>query len=316
MIERIFEVPALIFVVVFALVAFALGAIVGAVKGEGGRALVRGSEAAVLALVGSLLARTFVSVLLGLAGNSPDAGLAVGWAFFLWPGAVDTIAWFARARLLTTPEILLWVASGVGAFTGMMDGIWRIHNWRGLGWLSLPLDVTWGLAGSTNGCLLHLCNFAWGHHADETRTGAHRYARGFGLKPGFAFTQGAAMSNLNSPPGDPLYAHERTHVWQNRMFGPLFTLSYLGWLAVWVLPGTVAGAAVRAGVLQGAEKWCYFNNPWEAWGYAVQNEPRSNFAVTAEQRRLIWSNILVIVWAIPFFGIALFLSYLIISEVW
>jgi hypothetical protein len=76
MIERIFEIPALVFLVVFGLVGFALGAVVGAIKGEGGRALVRGLGAAVLALVGSLLARAFISVLLGLAGDSPAAGLA------------------------------------------------------------------------------------------------------------------------------------------------------------------------------------------------------------------------------------------------
>jgi hypothetical protein len=76
MIERIFEVSALIFVVVFALVAFALGAIVGAVKGEGGRALVRGLEAAVLAARGKPVSPGLYQRAAGASWRSPAAGLA------------------------------------------------------------------------------------------------------------------------------------------------------------------------------------------------------------------------------------------------
>ena len=77
------------------------------------------------------------------------------------------------------------------------------------------------------------------------------------------------MSNLSTGPPDNLYRHERTHVWQNRIFGPFYTLSYLGWMAVWVLPGLIAGSIVGAGAFQGAEKWCYFNNPWEVMAYRL-----------------------------------------------
>lgn len=38
-------------------------------------------------------------------------------------------------RVLTQPETLLWIANVVGAFAGMMDGLYRIHNFGGLGWL-------------------------------------------------------------------------------------------------------------------------------------------------------------------------------------
>ncbi|MBI4538131.1 MAG: hypothetical protein HY704_01305 [Gemmatimonadetes bacterium] len=30
-----------------------------------------------------------------------------------------------------------------------------------------------------------------------------------------------------------------------------------------------SGLASRAGAGQGIQQWCYFNNPWEAWGYLV-----------------------------------------------
>lgn len=65
-------------------------------------------------------------------------------------------------------------------------------------------------------------------------------------------------------------------------------------MVVWFLPGMVAGAIVRAGPFHGIEKWCYFNNPWEAWCYAVQGQPRGAFGRTPEEQRLIWPAIFVV----------------------
>jgi hypothetical protein len=316
MIERVVGDGALVSLMFIALGGFALGAIVGAVAGEGARALMRGVESAVLALLGGMLARGFASVLLALANDSPGAGLMVGWAFLIWPGAIDTIGWLAGERWLTTPGALLGIAGTVGALVGMMDGLWRVHSWKGLGWLAFPLDMTWGLAGVTNGALLHITNFAWGKHSTETRKGAHRYTSGFRLKRAFAFTQGSVMSNLTAGAGDPLFDHELTHVWQNRIFGPFFVLSYVGWMLVWVVPGMIAGAIVGAGSFQGAEKWCYFNNPCEVWGYAVQKQSRVAFGATPQETRLIWRAVFVVLWAIPFFGAALVLAVLLVSNVW
>src|SRR4030095_8980417 len=107
----------------------------------------------------------------------------------------------------------------------MINGLWKIHNLKGIGWLAFPLDVTWGLAGATTAMLMHLINAIITTHASETRYEAHRYEGGVRLKPTFALTQGAVMSNLTTvprPPGQPrpagepydtLYYHERTHVW-------------------------------------------------------------------------------------------------------
>src|SRR5262245_18906167 len=331
MFERIFDPAAMLILAGFTVAGFMIGAIIGAVKRESGAApFVRGAEAAVLAFLGGLIARAFISILLGTAKDSPGAGLAVGWGFFLIPGIVDTIPFFLDTRILTKPEVLLMFATIVGAFSAMMNGLWRIYDWRGLGWLSFPLDVTWALAGNTIGCLVHLINFTWGKHGEEIRLNAHRYKRGFRLKGddtgapdtdenqqrGYAFTQGAVMSNLAEKPGDDLYRHEKTHVWQGRAFGPMFTLTYMGWMAVWAIPGLIAGAIVKAGIFQGAEKWCYFDNPWETWAYAVQKLDRADLADTSEQKRLIWRAIFVILWAIPFFGLATFLAILTVVSIW
>ena len=198
-----------------------------------------------------------------------------------------------------------------------MGGMYQIYDWRGLGWLAFPLDVTWALAGNTVGCLLHVINIYWGDHGSETRSDAHRYNSGFRLKPTYAFTQGAVISNLNDLSHNvDLFRHERTHVWQCRGFGPMYSLTYLGWMGVWLIPAMIAGGIVKAGVGQGVEKWCYFNNPWEAWAYAVQKEQRRDFGENDEQKRLIWPPIFVILWAIPFYGLATLLAVYMVAKVW
>jgi len=313
LLEQIFDTTALVFFMAAAAVALIVGAIRAVIKGLGARdALVSTFEAALLAFLGGWLAHAFISLLLSLA-HSRSAQVVVGWGFFLWPGVVDTIAGWFGAQLLTRPQVLLWIAAVAGSFTGMMDGLWGIHAWRGPGVLSFLLDVTWGLAGSTNACLLHLVNFAWAHHAIETRTGAHRYERGMAFKPDYALTQGAVMSNLTDGFGVPLFHHERTHVWQNRIFGPLFPLSYLGWLILFGLIGGLVGLATGAGFGGGAEKWGYFNNPWEVWSYAVQSALGDTFR--ADQGRLIWGNVAVIMVSVLYFLAVLALVALIISNI-
>lgn len=313
----IFTLEAFLFSLLFSVAAFVLGSIVGAAKSEGRRAPLRGMEAALAALGGSWLARIFIGLLLKAGGGTAGAGLAVGWGFFLWPGAVDTVLKiFGADPVLTTPEALLWFASVVGCFAGMMDGLWRIHRWRGPGAVTFLADMTWGLAGTTNGCLFHLFNFAWAGHPDEPRHGAHRYRSGFRFKRDFAVTQGAVMSGMQSaygdnPPGSSLFRHEGTHVLQNRIFGPLFTLTYLGWMAVLLLPSLIAGAASRlASVADAIQWWCYYDNPWEVWAYQLGGS-RSHPSTF-----LCWSIPVAVVFGALFALFALGMTVLVVVKVW
>lgn len=314
MIASIFNSIALIFFAGATVAAFVLGGLVGWAKAEGAGALWRALESALLCLAGGLLARTSVSALLYAAAHASNAGLIIGWGFFFWPGVVDTVAALFGEQLLTAPEALLWMASGVGAFTGMMNGLWRIHRWKGIGVLAFLLDVTWGLAGSTNACLLHLVNFAWAGHPDEPRTGAHHYKSGFRFKAGFAVTLGPVMSNNGHGPGTALYAHEHVHVWQNRAFGPFFTLTYLGWIVLFFIPGLIAGRATGDGAWKGVEQLCYFNNPWEAWAYRTGYHHGGG--ARTSWGRLVWNDGIVLVFSLIYFGGVIGLSGLIVSAVW
>jgi hypothetical protein len=326
MILRTFELTGLLVVIAVAVIAFLVSVIVSALLGkslagsiEGKSGVMPGVEAFVLAVLGGLIARGFISALMGVANDSAGAGLALGWGFFLVPGLIDTLA---GHPLLTTPDNLMMIAGIVGAFTGMMAGIYQVYDWEGLGWLAFPLDVTWALAGNSVGALMHLINIGWGDHGDETRENQHRYASGFGLRyhPRYAFTQGSVMSNLTEGPGGDLFRHERTHVWQNRAFGPMYTLTYVTWFVVWGVPAVVVGIAIRgfSGIWRGPNIWCYFNNPWEVWAYTVQgqSERTSIDGVDADDCKMMWPPKYVIAWAVPFFAVCTFLAGLTFFEVW
>jgi hypothetical protein len=266
--DRAFDLPALAFLGLAAVLGFAAGLWIGARRQEGApRALGRAVEAAALAPLGGFLARTFVGLLLYAGGDSPAAALAVGWAFLLWPGAVDTLLVALHVGPVFTPAALLGSAAAVGSYVGLMDGLWRVHAWPRAGVLLFVLDTTWGLAGSANGCLVHLANLVLrARRGAESRRGCHHYLNGFRFKRGYAVTLGAVMSNVPEYAHD-LMQHERQHVLQNRLFGPLYTLTYLGWMVLMLAPALAAGLA-RGTPARTVEDWCYLNNPWEAWAYA------------------------------------------------
>ena len=86
------------------------------------------------------------------------------------------------------------------------------------------------------------------------------------------------MSNTgDAGPCSDLVAHEHVHVWQSRLAGPLFWMTYLGWQAI-AAPLAAAGALVgRRRVGQVVQWWAYYNNPWEIMAYRRANpEVRSS----------------------------------------
>lgn len=310
--DRIASLPVLLFLLIFAIVAFLIRLVFGALRGEGpGTAVMPALETGVLTLLGGFFSRMFVSILLASANDSHGISLAVGWGFFFPVGVIDTVIYLVvHHPVLTSPDVLLWIAAGVGGFSAMMAGIWRIYDWNALGVPAFVLDSTWGLSGTTNACLLHLINFAWGDHADETfdrRQNNHRYKKGFRIKEQFAFTQGAVMSNLKRDSSDNLWHHENTHVWQNRGFGPLFTLTYVGWMAILFIPSLIVAAIARSNLGDTIMALCYYNNPWEVWAYKIGGW-RNPF--------MAWSDPVVIVASVIFYGAVLALMGFVISTIY
>ena len=259
------------------------------------------AEMAFLTLFGGFVARAFVGTLLEASEGTRGVRLLLGWAFGGIPGIVDTIAVPFDAEPLTNASVLLAIVTAVGAFTGWMAGLHRIYDWKGAGVGQFLGDVVWGLAGSTSGALLALFNVFIGEHAGDRRTGAHRYRTGFRLFSGSAFTQGNVMSAV--PDGDTVEAHERVHVFQNRLFGPLFALTYIAWMGVWLLPSLVAALVKwNPDFIVG---WCYRSNPWELWAFGIQSdEYGSEIRREGDWAKVTLSDGAVIGFSIPFFILA------------
>jgi hypothetical protein len=251
-----------------------LALIVRLVKGDGADALWRSLETFLAGTFGAFLAHTFIYLMLAAGGHSAITVTLTSLFFFIWPGVVNLFSQLAVHHPVIGEPAVLWLALIVGGGVGVTDGLWATHRWLGIGPLAFLLDVTWGLGGSTNGLLLHLVNFAWGEHADgdgEIRLEAHRYKAGSYIKPHFAFTQGAVMSDTGGwNPSTDLFKHESLHIWQNRILGPLFWFSYVGWMIVSFIPALVAGL-IGSKVGDALTWWTYFDNPWEVMAYGIAN---------------------------------------------
>lgn len=167
-----------------------------------------------------------------------------------------------------------------GSFAGLngwLSGLRSVYDWSEFrGWFAFVTDATWGLLGTSLGVVLLVANILSPSARLESelsrRRNRHLHDGGLSLKPGFAFTLGPAISNGN-PTGRGfndsfLSRHEELHVWQNRLFGPFFQLTYL----VWGIGGLVVAVCVwlrhrDVPLRRLVETACYYDNPFEYWAY-------------------------------------------------
>ncbi len=187
----------------------------------------------------------------------------------------------------------LAIATSISAGVNGAFGGWRqVHDWRtARGWFAFVGDSTWGLLGTTLGNMLNLVNLARprsGYRADlSRRRDRHLFEKGVRLKRGFAFTLGNVISNAST--GRETLAegqrrlidrHEDLHIWQNRIFGPLYPATYLVWFVIGVVVG-VATWVVKRGepkLTRLVETAAYYDNPFEYWAYQRDNHWEDNRA--------------------------------------
>jgi hypothetical protein len=167
-------------------------------------------------------------------------------------------------------------------------GIYNFRDWRG--WAAFLLDYTWGFPGTALGYGVQVINAFYPNSnydpALSALVGSHVYRGGIGL-PGFATTLGNVTTHLGTGPGadDLMINHEEVHVWQSRIFGPLFPTSYVGW--------AVGGVFVGTGywLFHPNQDWfslvetaAYYDNPWEVWAYANDH----NWPPSGANPALLW----------------------------
>jgi PE family len=194
------------------------------------------------------------------------------------------------------------IGTGSAAGTGVLDtaindvnlliqrelGIYNFRDWRG--WAAFVLDYTWGFPGTALGYGVQIINAFYPNSnydpALSALVGSHVYRGGIGL-PGFVTTMGNVTTNLGTGPGadDIMINHEEVHVWQSRIFGPLFQTSYVGWMAGGLFVGT------GYWLFHPNQDWfslvetaAYYDNPWEVWAYANDN----NWPPPGANPALLW----------------------------
>lgn len=186
------------------------------------------------------------------------------------------------------------VINKVSSFLRRQLSIYDFRDWRG--WLAFVLDYTWGAPGTAFGYGLQLVNeFTPNSDYDPVLSqlsGAHVYRGGVGI-PGFATTLGNVTTSLGYSPGaeNLMLNHEAIHVWQNRIFGPLFPALYMGWMT----GGYFAGTGYW--LLHPDQNWyslietaAYYNNPFEVMAYVNQD----NWPPMRANPALLWPS-----WADP-----------------
>ena len=197
-------------------------------------------------------------------------------------GAV--LAWSCLSILGWTPMVV--AGAGVAAgLNGAVSGARGIYRWRRpQGWVCWVLDSTWGLVGVAGGVLVHLANAfhpSPGYVSGMSRrSNRHVYEGGFTFRSGFAIAVGNVVSAGGGTTGlrgeSPrvtrrrrlVDVHEGAHVFQNRLFGPLYVVGYGAWLVLAGAAGLLIGPALdRRNWRSVVETLAYYDNPFEYWAY-------------------------------------------------
>lgn len=182
-------------------------------------------------------------------------------------------------------------AAASAGLNGAFGGHRQVYDWRSTkGWLAFVTDSTWGLIGTTLGNAMNLANLAGGagYRPDfSRRQNRHVFERGVCLKRRFAFTHGNVISNAATGRGSLVEErrpfidrHEGLHVWQNRIFGPVYQSLYLVWFAGGAVVGVAAWALKREKprLSRLVETAAYYDNPFEFWAYKRDQHWESNSA--------------------------------------
>ena len=182
------------------------------------------------------------------------------------------------------------VGGVMGGLNGVISGAKQIYDWTSwTGWATFVADSSWGLLGTELGTLIHVINLFYGNDRKyrndlSFRQNRHVYDGGFAIDSAFSFTQGNVTSNLaggvggvnSGPDYDALLNHESLHIFQNRLFGPVYLITYGAWLIVGGVLGGILGIFASQPWTTSVEDVAYYDNLWETWAYKVKGPDPSS----------------------------------------
>lgn len=193
----------------------------------------------------------------------------------------------------------------VGSLHGYVAGWRRIYDWNSrVGRAAFVLDHTWALATTTAGAVVlatsaareRLTGDELGYEASlSERCNRIVNRHGLVLRRGFAVTVGTVVNGAADREGrlgprrrKLVTDHEDVHVWQQRIFGPLYPVAYIAWFVGGVVVSLARRIMSRDDGSLSAEidRYAYYRNPFEWHAYTCDdNWPPSGVEPTS-----VWSE--------------------------
>ncbi|TEX46739.1 MAG: hypothetical protein B7C54_05980 [Acidimicrobiales bacterium mtb01] len=174
----------------------------------------------------------------------------------------------------------------VGFVHGWITGRRRIYDWSSRrGRAAFVLDHSWALPTTAAGLVVlgitwlreRLSGVSAGYESSlSERQNRIVHRAGVVLRRGFAVTVGTVVNGAAGRDGQLterrrklVTDHEDVHVWQQRVFGPLYPIAYVGWFVGGVLVSVVRRALSRndAELSTEIDRFAYYRNPFEWHAY-------------------------------------------------
>ena len=179
-----------------------------------------------------------------------------------------------------------WLGAVVGGVHGFVAGRRRIYQWSTRrGRAAFVLDHTWALSTTFAGLVVLALSWirerATGRSAGFEPSLSERQNRmvhreGPVLRRGFAVTVGTVIDGAADRDGrltdrrrKLVTDHEDVHVWQQRLFGPLYPIAYVSWFAGGIVVSVVRRFTSRheAPLADEIDRFAYYRNPFEWHAY-------------------------------------------------
>jgi hypothetical protein len=183
-------------------------------------------------------------------------------------GCYFGVALWAGANTMTAVGVG-FVAAVIGAAYGSIALAKKIYAAGVLSILGFVLDLTWSLLNTLAGLLVWMpaCKLSGASFLtpddNSRRSGTFVYSsnpRGGGF----------GATTIGTVIGGPWSAHEETHVWQARIFGPPYMLAYIIALLLNMLFRLVTGH------VQNLMREAYHRIPFEDWAYWIEGNQTSD----------------------------------------
>jgi RHS repeat-associated protein len=190
-------------------------------------------------------------------------------------GTTQSAVAFGFLKLIGASDELAAAGAFSAFVNGNVAGARGIYNWEHpTGWIAASLDCTVGLVGTTISNVQNI--FSGGSYvaSESYRQNRNVSTGGIGMQD-YAFTPGSnTVSNWQSGHSgsqDLLNLHESVHMWQSRVFGPVFQATTLVYMVSAAPVGFFGAAFTGENVIQGAMATGYASSPFERPAYGNQH---------------------------------------------